>query len=342
MLQSLKYDYSSFHTAVCRITKGGILLCGNMHLGFMAIVSMCCLLSFAACDIEDERDVCCRRVVMEYCYMSGGRDQFKENIHSLRHFLFDADERFVAEIPAASNLKLQNLDALQAGKYTMVTVGNATDATRLEVPPVDEPLSGFMLHLADTDGRNADALYYGIGSFDLTDKDANREQHFVTQMANVHCNLRVTVKWQNLPPAMTSAPVYRMMLENCAENYELNGKQGYQLGEKQFPHSPAWKQEHLRDCALKGLLLKEEFVSLRYTNSNVPTLRLFCKTEEEYVELTKPLDLQKAFNVWGYRPENTERQNYKIVVTVYMDGRIGVKVEAEAGVADWIEGGSFG
>lgn len=308
----------------------------------IVIIALMCL-CLAACDMDDERDLCCKRVVMEYHYMSGGKDAFKQNIRSLRHFLFNGAEQFIREIPCGENLQLQTLDSLKTGNYAMVTVGNAADATRLETPAKDEPLAGFMLHVEGTDGRNADPLYYGICRFTLKKEDANREQRFLTQMANIHCRLQVTVKWQNLPPAMTTATVYRMALENCAENHELDGKRAYSLGEKQFPHSTSWNRVHRLECALKGLLLKEEFISLRYTNSNLPILHLFCRKEkEDYEELTPPLDLGRAFKIWGYKPENAERQEYKIIVTIYLDGHVGVKVEAEAGVEDWIEGGSFG
>lgn len=341
MLQSMLYTYSCFHAAVCRIKPTGILPCGDMPLHLLSIVCLCSVL-FAACDVEDERDICCKRIVMEYQYMSGGQDCFEGNIRSLRHFLFNKAERFIEEIPCGETLQLQKLDSLEAGAYTMVTVGNAAEATVLSAPACGESLNNFMLYLAETDGADADPLFYGICRFAPQKEYANREQRFVTQMANVHCWLRVTVAWEHLPPAMTTAPVYRMVLENCAGNYELDGGQGYGLGEKRFPHSPAWKWMHKRDCGLKGFLLKEELVSLRYTNGKLPTLHILCKEGGEYVELTPPLDLKRSFSVWGFKPESTERQQYKIRVTIYKDGHIGVKVEAEAGVADWINGGNFG
>lgn len=306
------------------------------------IIVMGCL-SVVACDIEDERDICCKRILMEYRYTSEGQDAFKENIHSMRHFLFDAAEQFVRELPAGKNLQQQNLDSLEAGNYTIVTIGNATDAT-LPVLPDNQSLADFLLETAGTDGQIADPLYYGICRFCLKDKTANPAQQFTTHMANVHARLQVTVKWQNLPPAMTTAPVYKMTLTRCAASYELDGTKGYSLEEKRFPYSPQWNREHQLVCALKGLQLKENFVSLRYTNTNLPVLHILCRKPEgdDYTELTPPLDLQTAFKVWGYQPENTERQNYKIIVTIYMDGHVGVKVESEMGVADWVDGGSFG
>lgn len=168
------------------------------------IIVMGCL-SVVACDIEDERDICCKRILMEYRYTSEGQDAFKENIHSMRHFLFDAAEQFVRELPAGKNLQQQSLDSLEAGNYTMVTIGNATDAT-LTTLPDNGSLADFLLETAGNDGQIADPLYYGICRFCLKDKAANPAQQFTTHMANVHTRLQVTVKWQNLPPAMTTAP----------------------------------------------------------------------------------------------------------------------------------------
>lgn len=335
-------EYSkSFHTAVCRAKCAGMLPCGNRSIGEILIV---CLSAFmlVACDIEDERDVCCKRVVMQYRYLEDGNDAFATNIGTLRHFLFDAQSRFLTEVPPGENLQLQNLDSLRTGAYTMVTVGNAAKATRLEQPAAGTSLNSFMLHLTENDDGNADPLYYGLRRFVLEQKDAEREQRFVTQMANVHCKLRVTVKWQNLPPVMSNDLIYRMTLENCAEDYELDGEQGYELGGKHFPHSTRRNRLHRLDCRLEGLQLKGNFVSLRYTDEELPLLRISCRKEEGYTELTPPLDLKKAFTAWGFRPSGVEKQEYRIIVTIYLDGHIGIKIEAEAGVADWVDGGNFG
>ena len=299
-------------------------------------------LSFSACDVEDERDLCCERVVMEYHYLVNGEETFKEYIGNLRHFLFDAGEHFLREVPAEATLQLQVLEGLETGSYVMVTVGNAAGATRLEVPAIGSPLDNFMLHIEGEDGGNVDPLYYGIRSFTLTEQDVNRERRFVTQMANVHCKLQVTVKWQNLPPVMSTDKIYRLTLENCAQSYELSGKQGYALGEKHFPHSPQWTRQHQQDYSLSGLQLRGNFVSLRYTDDSLPVLHVLCLKGDEYTELTPPLDLKKAFTAWGYHPSSVEQQEYKIIVTIYADGHTGIKVEAEAGVADWVDGGSFG
>lgn len=300
----------------------------------------CCILT--SCDVEDERDVCCKHILMEYHYMRDGQDKFSENIRIMRHFLFDGRERFIREIHAGNNLQQLQLDSLKAGNYVMVAVGNAADATRLETPPAGSCMEDFVLKVAESNGQDTDPLYYGICRFAPLRENAGRLQHFVTQMSNVHCKLKVTVKWQNLPPVLTTKPIYRMTLENCAADYELDAANGYAIDEKQFPYSPNWMQEHRKDCALDSRQLKQTFISLRYTNENLPLLRIFCRKEGEYVEQTPALDLKKAFRSWGYRPSTAERQDYRIVVTIYRDGHVGVKVEMETGIADWVDGGSFG
>lgn len=348
MLRTLLLYYSSFHAAVCRIMFVGALPYDNILISrrnlmiqnkILLYLSLSLLVS---CDIEDERDICCDRIIMEYHYIRDGQDLFKENIYSLRHFLFDQKGHFIEEVPAANGLQYQELKKMATGPYTMVTVGNSAEGTILETPLANSRLQNFMLHIAGTDGRNADPLYYGICRFNLLRESANREQRFVTQMSNVHCKLKVTVKWQNRPPLLTQEPIYRLTLNHAPESYELDALNGYAMGEKQFPYSPAWNREHGIDCSLNSRQLNGTFTSLRYTNNNLPILNVLCLKEGKYVEQTPPLDLKVAFSAWGYRPSSAERQDYKIVVTIYLDGHVGVKVEMESGIADWVDGGSFG
>lgn len=306
-----------------------------------------CLLcvAFISCDIEDERDLCCDRIVMEYQYLQEGEDVFAENVRSLRHFLFDGEGCFLQEVPPGDNLRIQLLEPLETGDYTMVTAGNASASTTLEVPDKGGLLRDFMLQVSAANTGNADRLYYGIRRFTLVKESAHREQRFVTSLSNVHCTLKVTVKWQNLPPVLTNEPVYRLVLDDCAGDYELDGEGGYALGEKSFLYSPDWNRRHTLDCSLQGLQLIETFISLRYTTDHLPVLHLLYRepgAEGEYTRITPPLDLKKAFAAWGYNPSAVERQEYKIIITIYLDQHVGVKVEAEAGVADWVEGGSFG
>lgn len=333
-------DENRFRAAACPTLKSvGRLPRGNGWMRQVLFVLLCCCL-VAGCDIEDERDVCCQRVVIEYQYRREGQDKFKENISSLRHFLFSGSGFFVKEVPTGRQLQRLVMDSLDVADYVMVTVGNAASGTRLTAPPAGSSLEEFALQVAGADGRNADPLYYGICRF--KNQQVNSEQCFVTQLSNVYCQLKVTVKWQLRPPVMTEAPIYQLRLEGCAESYELNGTRGYTMGEKLFPYSPGWNREHRIACALDGRQLRQTFTSLRYTNEQLPVLHILCREQQEYVEQTPPLDLAKAFATWKYRPSTVESQVYQIVVTIYADGRTGVKVEMETGVGDWIDGGNFG
>ncbi len=295
---------------------------------------------FIACNIEDDRDLCCDQASMEYQYISDGKDLFAQNITSLRYFLFDEQGMFLQEMQEEKNLRYQSLQGLNTGSYTMVTVGNAAKATLLVPPAYGSSMDGFMLTVKEIETGNSDPLYYGICPFTINKGNVN--QKFVTQMANVHCRLKVTVKWKNLPPVLSADSCYRMTLENCASGYELNGKDGYSLGEKKFPRSPQWNQLHYLQLATDNLELKGQFISLRYADRQLPTLRVFCIQEGKYEEITPAIDLNKAFTAWGYYPSSVERQEYKIIITVYMGGHVGVKLETEAGVLDWISGGTFG
>lgn len=194
------------------------------------------LCSLTACDVEDSRDLCCERIVMEYRYRLNWEDAFSDNITSLRHFLFGGDEKFIREVPQSKCMRQQYLDHLNTGTYTMVTVGNSTDITNLEAPAPGESLADFMLSVEDEEGADTDPLFYGICPFTLTREDITRQRHFVTYLSNVHCRMEVTVKWQYMPPVLKSDKIYRITLDDCATDYRLNGTEGYSLNEKRFPH----------------------------------------------------------------------------------------------------------
>lgn len=325
------------HIAACR----HILFCiPPYHYVWIYAITLCYV--FTSCDVADDRDLCCDRVVMNYLYISDGEDVFRQNISSLRYFLFDGNECFLRELPSEANLQYQYLKKLEAGRYTIVAIGNVSEVTRLVVPEKGSSLQDFNSGLSGGGDINADPLYYGIRFFTVAAGEVEREQFFITHMANVHCKLRVTVRWKNLPPVMSSEPCYRVALSGCAASYELDNRQGYPLGEKNIPYTPAWDREYYRDCALENLELKAGFVTLRYTDEHIPVLNILCKQENGYEAVTPEIDLKKAFAAWGYRPSTVERQEYKIIVTVYLDGHVGVKLESEVGVMDWVNGGSFG
>lgn len=309
------------------------------------VIGMLCLClcgCLNACDLEDERDLCCGQAVMEYRYQSEGYDKFGEEIEYLRHFLFDGEGQFMEEIPAAPGLCRQELTRLDDGDYTMVTVGNAEEASDLKKPLAGSYLDDFLLNVTADETVNTDPLFYGICPFKRNHKEG--KQHFVTELSNVHCRLKVTVKWQNLPPVLTKEKIYRIDMENCAQGYELNAKRGYQLTHKTFPYSTGWEHHYRRACGLENLQLHAEFISLRYTNEQLPTLTVRCRNEKngEFEAITPALDLKKAFTAWGYKPSTVEKQNYKIIITVYLDSHVGMKLEVDTGVMDWIDGGAFG
>ena len=86
---------------------------------------------FAGCSLDDDRDLCCPgKLTMHYTYRPSGYEEFGFNIFTLRHFLFDSEGKLIGELPPGDNLQLQPLD-LEAGIYTMVTLGNLSERTAL-------------------------------------------------------------------------------------------------------------------------------------------------------------------------------------------------------------------
>lgn len=311
---------------------------GKFHYILFTIITG---LSFIlpSCDLEDERDLCCEKTTMEYRYISDDKDLFEKNITSLKHFLFNEQEMFLRELPPGENPKYQDLSELETGSYTLITIGNASTATRLDTPQQGSPMKDFLLSVKEVEPVPADPLYYAIRPFTI----GRKGQKLVTQLANVHCRLKVTVKWRNLPPRLTADPCYQMELSQCANGYQLDGKEGYAIGEKQFPYSTTWDRVHSIRLGLKSQELRGEFVTLRYADGHLPVLRLTCAQQDgEYQEIAPVMNLNKAFDAWGYHPSNVERQEYKIIVTIYIDGHVGITVETEMGILDWVDGGAFG
>ena len=315
---------------------------GKLHCILFTIIT-CFSFILSSWDLEDERDLCCEKRTMEYRYISDNKDLFTQKITSLKHFLFNEQEIYLCELPSGENPKYQDLSELEAGNYTMITIGNASTATKLDTPHRGSPMKDFLLAVKGIETVQADPLYYAIRPFTISNKEHRKGQKLVTQLANVHCRLKVTVKWKNLPPVLTADPCYKMELSQCANGYELDGKEGYSIGEKYFPYSATWNCVHSIRLGLKSLELKGEFVTLRYANGHLPVLRLSCAQQDgEYKEIAPAMNLNKAFDAWGYRPSSVERQEYKIIVTIYMDGHVGITLETDMGILDWVDGGAFG
>ena len=83
--------------------------------------------------------------------------------------------------------------------------------------------------------------------------------------------------------------------------------------------------------------MRGEFVTLRYTADQIPVFRLWFGDKA----VTEPIDLRRAFRTWGWNPDAAAVQEYRIPLTLFADGSVGVRPWIDADVEDWQDGGTF-
>lgn len=82
-------------------------------------------LLYSSCSTIDERDECCEEVVLIYRYVPVTKDEYKDHIGEIRHYLFDAKGVFVQELNQTSpHSQRIHLRSLPIGKYTVMSLAN--------------------------------------------------------------------------------------------------------------------------------------------------------------------------------------------------------------------------
>lgn len=316
---------------------------------FAARIAVLCLL-LCSCSLDDYRDECCERgPAMRYSYCPYGQEAFAEYISTLRHYLFDEAGNYLGELSPGADLQYQPL-SLEAGSYTMVTVGNASEQTLCECAP-QQGLENFELAVRQRyEDRedllcNGDQLYWGVKSFEMDGAGGARglpvegtrgaTEEMITYMNNIHCHMEVKVVWDNMPERVGD---YEMELENVHAGYSLCPERSQQAGGFIVPACGEETATHRLRVPLRSQELYGEFVTLRYTDERIPTFRLRFASEQ----ITPDIDLGRAFRTWGWYPSDTHVQKYRIQVKIFGDGRVEVTPWIDASVEDWVNGGTFG
>lgn len=304
----------------------------------------------SGCQLEDDRDLCCPGpLTMHYVYRPEGADVFSDNILSLRHFLFDDGGVYISELPPGEKLNRQPLE-LPAGKYTMITIGNMTDITSHRHGS-EGLLNQFSLfHTSRNKKResayaNTDELFWGVKHFAVDAEGRGLEvskdgggaasNRLTTQMVNIHCHLKVTVEWANRPPYVGN---YDMELAGVDTRYSLDPATTSLTADGLDVPSGDGAETYCLNVPLRQLELRAEFVTLRYTDTQIPTLRI----KFDGASVIPDIDLGKAFRAWGWRPSATHVQDYEILLRVINENRVDLMPMVEGSVADWVNGGNFG
>ena len=104
----------------------------------------------------------------------------------------------------------------------------------------------------------------------------------------------------------------------------------------EFPSNRGAAGRIVAPVTLSGHELRHTFRSLRYTEKQIPTLRIYYKGKI----YRKELDLTRFFRDQGLKPDETPVQDYKIVVVINKDDIL-IYLSGGSRVVDWQDGGSI-
>ena len=229
------------------------------------------------------------------------------------------------------------------GRYTILTVGNATEEhTLLDPLARGSNLSDMTLTLRKlADGSYApqgDQLFWNYKTIDI---QPGANDHYICDLANIHTHLYYSVIWESVPPY---ADGYTVRLSELTEQYSLDpAKSDLHLPinadmqvTHDFPlHAPQLiqleEQPQLFNHTLEG-----SFISLRYRNDRIPTIQVWHGDEA----ITKPIDLTRAFRAFGWIPDKRPEQIYRILLRINEDGSVTLFPYFNGTIADWVPGGT--
>ena len=286
--------------------------------------------------LPDDSDDCCYQVLLRYHETVYGEDRFWSDIRQTRHLLYDARGRLVGEYSADANNRQQVLVLnVEDGRYTMVTVANATDRTIFENT---EDLSRLTIRQAAPVTRQTDDVQYGNGDelfFNRQSFEAGREPVEIDcELSNIHCHLHVKVQWKGLP---TQSGRWTMRLYNVHTAYEL-ATDGLTILDSNFPAYTAELASHQTDPSMFNFELEGEFITFRWTDEDIPQLQIFCDEEP----VTGRMELEKAFQEWKWHPDLTQIQDYWLELLIDNAGEVDMRSGGKASVVDWQDGGTIG
>lgn len=313
-------------------------------------------LLLTSCSTLDERDECCEEIRLIYRYIPGLEDEYPDHIREIHHYLFDGEGRYVRELRQTSpHSQLVVLRSLEVGKYTVLTLANQSDrfSNFPKLVEGETRLSDLSLTaLYDTyrEPKDGDPLYWNIREI-VSERFAHTT--YYCDLSNIHCHLLVRVVWGDIfPPGEGD---YRLELDLLPETYDLhrpvrNGIYTWQgpgadpavsgsskgRSYHEFPTNQGASGRIVVPVTLFGHELRHTFCSLRYTEEQIPTLRIYYNGKL----YRKELDLTRFFRDQGLKPDQDPVQDYKIVVQINKDNIL-IFLWTGSRVVDWQDGGSI-
>ncbi len=324
-------------------------------VAFIFLVGLIVLSLLLACNIDDDRDICCEGICIDFRYSKGGGDVFPQFISSMRHFVFDESGVLLHVIEGdETNLQRLSFASLPVGSYSLITLANLGEATDL-----GNPLTGvtrkseFLLKLnaprADGYMANGDKLYWGVLDFV---SEHNKQHCYLCDMSNIFCRLTVTVRWRDTQPVGDTP--FTLQLREVPGQYALDNDHSYAIlvsGENsstvstdtrvvhRFPlvnEEASTLLDHRVEAPRLAGRVRARFITLRYTDDRIPLLRVY----RDNAPVMKEIDLSKVFRSWKWEVSNNIEQDYEIEIEILDDGTVIVS-SGDAQVLDWIDGGSI-
>jgi len=327
-------------------------------VAFIFLVGLIVLsMALTACNIDDDRDICCDDITIVFRYSKGGEDLFSQHIHAISHYIFNEEQVLTEVIEEPRNLQQIKPSHLASGKYTIVSIGNMTRKTRLADLHVGTTTLRQMelyMNTLNSEGcmENGDRLYFGSREFE---RIKDRETRYISDMSNIHCLLGVTVKWED-DAAPYKQGDYRMGLREVPAKNLLNvtndnrvivanplEEQGWESTRTKVVHAfpPAVATDLTSHCLTAPIdahrKVRGQFITLRYTDDLIPHFRLYRENEA----VMKEIDLSRLFTAWNWAVSSNIEQVYDIEIEIKKDGTVVVTQGLQAGVLDWEDGGTI-
>lgn len=296
------------------------------------------LLSLTGCDVDDERDECCELSTVRFRYLYNGTDCYFDFIRKVQYFLFDGtDGTFLREVqPMEGEMNKVDINGYEPGEYVLIAVANLHDYACLDRHET-EGLQAFRLAVNKYDPRisgtfgNGDPLYWGECRFTVS---PGRACNHVAEMANIHCVIRITVKWEGLPPATEG---FTYVLENIGTGMDMHATNAREIGLQRFPPIENYEGTMMKDAYFNNLVLDAELITLRLTDDDIPRFQLFLNG----TDITKPFDLAEIFRKWNWYPGLAQVQRYELNIKLTKDGMAEFNPGIGANIPDWSDGGTL-
>lgn len=292
----------------------------------LAVLLMACQKELTYGDYGDVKEV-------RLSYTVPGTLQYEKDIDSVCWLLFDADGRFLQELLMV-NRQRQYFDRedLPDGDYTLVCVANTTSRSLLDNRGLTLDSLTLWANTRRTDGTygNIDDLFWTMQRFHMGDGVRVVE----CPMVDIHCHLHVRLWWRGVPDTDGE---YSLRLYGVPVACKA-GREGVRIGGLPHPLLADTLGEHRIQVEPYNFIISGEFVTLRWTDEQMPYLQLWCGDEA----VTPLISLYDVFSEWHWSPDRTTAQDYWLNIEVRPDHTVDVSVGGAGRIVDWQDGGVIG